>query len=104
MGNYPFALADFNQALEMDPNIMAPRKRISEIHDIMATKLFNEKNYQVCTSSSCSFHFSTQIHLIYKTKQTLNMIDWIELMATNERERGEREGHWAGQINVDFWK
>lgn len=46
-GNMTFALADYLQALEMDPTNFVIHERISEIHAYRANVLFENKRFKV---------------------------------------------------------
>lgn len=48
-GNMQFALADYHQALDIDPTDESIKSRIAIVHNEYGVQEYQEKNYQVTT-------------------------------------------------------
>ena len=69
-----FALQDYNQALEIDPNDQSIKSRISVIHNEFGINAYQEKNYTVST-----------IHLLITIgREELHLIKFITLPSWRE--------------------
>ena len=69
-----FALQDYNQALEIDPNDQSIKSRISVIHNEFGVNAYQEKNYTVSNSSLPITIGREELHLI----QFITLPSWRE--------------------------
>ena len=54
-GNLQFAMADYHQALELDPTDVAIHARLAAIQNEHGLRNYQDKNYPVCTLYNFAF-------------------------------------------------
>ena len=71
-GNFQFALADYQQALEIDGRDDAIHSRIAVIHNEYGVQDYQDKNYQVCNASTSSMkaNYKMTIHFSQNRKNS----------------------------------